>query len=60
MAKKIFGQFYDEVLSPNIFAIPKRLTSTGYKFFNSSLEDSLRFLLGRQIELAGSKLNDAL
>lgn len=60
MAKKIFGQFYDEVLSPSIFVIPKRLTSTGYKFFNSSLEDSLRFLLGRQIELGGSKLNTTL
>ena len=47
--KLIFGEMSKEVLSTNTYVIPKRLISTGYKFFNSELEDSLRFLLGKII-----------
>ena len=47
--KLIFGEMSKEVLSTNTYVIPKRLISTGYKFFNSELEDSLRFLLGKTI-----------
>jgi NAD dependent epimerase/dehydratase family enzyme len=43
--KLIFGEMSKEVLSTNIYVIPKKLISTGYKFFNSELEDSLRFYL---------------
>jgi uncharacterized protein len=45
--KLIFGEMSKEVLSTNTCVIPKKLVSTGYKFFNSELEDSLRFLLGK-------------
>jgi len=45
----IFGEMSKEVLSTNTYVIPKKLVSTGYKFFNSELEDSLRFLLGKTI-----------
>lgn len=45
--KLIFGEMSKEVLSTNTYVIPKKLVSTGYKFFNSELEDSLRFLLGK-------------
>ncbi|MGZ5501294.1 MAG: TIGR01777 family oxidoreductase [Nitrososphaeraceae archaeon] len=47
--KLIFGEMSKEVLSTNTNVIPKKLVSTGYKFFNSELEDSLRFLLGKII-----------
>ena len=47
--KLIFGEMSKEVLSTNTYVIPKRLISTGYKFFDSELEDSLRFLLGKTI-----------
>ena len=47
--KLIFGEMSKELLSTNTYVIPKRLISTGYKFFNSELEDSLRFLLGKTI-----------
>ena len=47
--KVIFGEMSMEVLSTNTYVIPKRLISTGYKFFNSELEDSLRFLLRKTI-----------
>ncbi len=47
--KLIFGEMSKEVLFTNTYVIPKRLISTGYKFFNSELEDSLRFLLGKII-----------
>jgi hypothetical protein len=40
----------DELLSTNTYIIPKKLSSTGYKFFNPELDDTLRFLLGK-IEL---------
>jgi uncharacterized protein len=43
----IFGEMSDELLSTNTYVIPKKLLSTGYKFFNSELEDTLRFLLGK-------------
>jgi hypothetical protein len=39
----------DELLSTNTYVIPKKLVSSGYKFFNLELE-ALRFLLGK-IEL---------
>lgn len=47
--KLIFGEMSKEVLSTNTNVIPKKLVSTGYKFFNLELEDSLRFLLGKII-----------
>ena len=47
--KLIFGEMSKEVLSTNTNVIPKKLVSTGYKFFNAELEDSLRFLLGKII-----------
>ena len=47
--KLIYGEMSKEVLSTNTYVIPKRLISTGYKFFDSELEDSLRFLLGKTI-----------
>jgi NAD dependent epimerase/dehydratase family enzyme len=47
--KLIFGEMSKEVFSTNTNVIPKKLVSTGYKFFNSELEDSLRFLLGKII-----------
>ena len=47
--KLIFGEMSKEVLSTNTNVIPKKLVSTGYKFLNSELEDSLRFLLGKII-----------
>ena len=47
--KLIFGEMSKEVLSTNTYVIPKKLISTGYKFFDSELEDSLRFLLGKTI-----------
>ena len=47
--KLIFGEMSKEVFSTNTYVIPKRLISTGYKFFDSELEDSLRFLLGKTI-----------
>ena len=47
--KLIFGEMSKEILYTNTCVIPKRLISTGYKFFNSELEDSLRFLLGKTI-----------
>ena len=37
----------DELLSTNTYVIPKRLLSTGYKFFNPELDDTLRFLVGK-------------
>jgi hypothetical protein len=37
----------DELLSTNMYVIPKKLISTGYKFFNPELDDALRFLLGK-------------
>jgi uncharacterized protein len=45
--KLIFGEMSKELLSANTYVIPKKLVSTGYNFFNSKLEDSLRFLLGK-------------
>ncbi len=45
--KLIFGEMSKELLSANTYVIPKKLVSTGYNFFNSNLEDSLRFLLGK-------------
>ena len=50
ITKLIFGQMSDELLSTNTYIIPKKLSSTGYKFFNPELDDTLRFLLGK-IEL---------
>ena len=50
ITKLIFGQMSDELLSTNTYVIPKKLVSSGYKFFNPELEDALRFLLGK-IEL---------
>jgi NAD dependent epimerase/dehydratase family enzyme len=50
ITKLIFGQMSDELLSTNTYIIPKKLISTGYKFFNPELDDTLRFLLGK-IEL---------
>jgi uncharacterized protein len=50
ITKLIFGQMSDELLSTNMHVIPKKLVETGYKFLNSDLEDTLRFLLGK-IEL---------
>ena len=47
--KLIYGEMSKEVLSTNTYVIPKKLISTGYKFFDSELEDSLRFLLGKTI-----------
>jgi uncharacterized protein (TIGR01777 family) len=47
ITKLIFGQMSDELLSANTYVIPKKLISTGYKFFNPELEDTLRFLLGK-------------
>jgi NAD dependent epimerase/dehydratase family enzyme len=47
ITKLIFGQMSDELLSTNTYVIPKKLISTGYKFFNPELEDTLRFLLGK-------------
>ena len=47
ITKLIFGQMSDELLSTNMHVIPKKLVETGYKFFNSDLEDTLRFLLGK-------------
>ncbi len=43
----IFGQMSDELLSTIAMSFPKKLVSTGYKFFNPDLEDTLRFLLGK-------------
>ncbi len=47
ITKLIFGQMSDELLSTNMYVIPQKLISTGYKFFNPELEDTLRFLLGK-------------
>jgi hypothetical protein len=47
ITKLIFGQMSDELLSTNTYIIPKKLFSTGYKFFNPELDDTLRFLLGK-------------
>jgi len=47
ITKLIFGQMSDELLSTNTYVIPKKLVSSGYKFFNPELEDALRFLLGK-------------
>ncbi len=47
ITKLIFGEMSDELLSTNTHIIPKRLLSTGYKFFNPELDDTLRFLLGK-------------
>ncbi|HEX2406531.1 MAG TPA: TIGR01777 family oxidoreductase [Nitrososphaeraceae archaeon] len=47
ITKLIFGEMSDELLSTNTYVIPKRLLSTGYKFFNPELDDTLRFLVGK-------------
>jgi len=47
LTKLIFGQMSDELLYTNAYVIPEKLISTGYKFFNPELEDTLRLLLGR-------------
>ena len=47
ITKLVFGEMSDELLSTNMYVIPKKLLSTGYKFFNPELEDTLRFLLGK-------------
>ncbi|HJU59687.1 MAG TPA: TIGR01777 family oxidoreductase [Nitrososphaeraceae archaeon] len=47
ITKVIFGEMSDELLSTNTYIIPKKLISTGYKFFNLELDDTLKFLLGK-------------
>jgi len=47
ITKVIFGEMSDELLSTNTYVIPKKLISTGYKFFNLELDDTLKFLLGK-------------
>jgi NAD dependent epimerase/dehydratase family enzyme len=47
ITKVIFGEMSDELLSTNTYIIPKKLISTGYKFFNLELDDALKFLLGK-------------
>jgi hypothetical protein len=37
----------DELLSTSTYVIPKKLISTGYKFFNLELDDTLKFLVGK-------------
>jgi hypothetical protein len=47
--KHVFGEFADYVVSSSSFILPKKLSSVSYPFMNTDLEDTLRFLLGRQI-----------
>ncbi|MGD1836645.1 MAG: TIGR01777 family oxidoreductase, partial [Nitrososphaeraceae archaeon] len=47
ITKIMFGQMSDELLSSNIYVIPNKLVSNGYNFFNPTLENALRFLLGK-------------
>ena len=47
--KLVFGEFADYVVSSSSFILPKKLSSVSYPFMNTDLEDTLRFLLGRQI-----------
>ena len=47
ITKVIFGEMSDELLSTDTYVIPKKLLSTGYKFFNLEIDETLKFLLGK-------------
>lgn len=47
--KLALGEFADHIVSSSSFVLPKKLSSIGYPFMNTDLEDTLRLLLGRQI-----------
>ena len=46
--KPVFGELADDVISSSSFVLPKKLSIAGYPFMNTDLENTLRFLLGRQ------------
>ena len=48
LARMMFGELADALISSSALVVPNKLSSAGYRFVNPNVEDTLRLLLGRQ------------
>ena len=49
LARMVFGELEDVLISSSALVVPNKLSSAGYRFVNPKVEDTLRLLVGHQI-----------
>jgi uncharacterized protein len=49
LARMMFGELEDALISSSALVVPNKLSSAGYRFVNPKVEDTLRLLVGHQI-----------